>query len=294
MNRRQFLGLGAPALLSSSALVSPARAQGPSTAAASPLPGPASDGWISLFNGRNLDGWYTFLARSGKNNDPTGSVRVDNGMLHILGNPATKEPVEAGYVCTNQEYSNYRLRLEYKWGDTRVPPRTEYKRDNGILFHVVGPDRVWPTCMEFQIQESDVGDAIPVTGVRYLGVNPGAGLPPWPNPPNANAAIPSTQRRVTTRFGNFEKLDDWNVLEMIVREDKAAFIVNGRIVNSVFNLERPDPFPPPPKPGGGPQNAQPAADAKFVRLDRGKIALEVEYAETWFRSIALRPLHEGE
>jgi len=293
MNRRQFLGMGAPALLSSAALAQSARGQGPSTASPTPLPGPAADGWVSLFNGRNLDGWYTYLTKYGKNNDPQGSVRVDNGMLHILGNPAT-ETVEAGYIATNQEYSNYRLRLEYKWGSTRFAPRLEAKRDNGILIHVVGPDRVWPTCMEMQVQESDVGDAIPVTGVRYMGVNPGAGLPPWPTAPNANALVSSTERRRTPRFGDFEKLDDWNVLDVIVREDSAAFVVNGRIVNSVFKMERPDPFPPVPAPGGAPQNAQTAADAKFVRLDRGRIALEVEYAETWFKSIALRPLRDGE
>lgn len=29
----------------------------------------APDGWISLFNGRNLDGWYSFLLTAGKSND---------------------------------------------------------------------------------------------------------------------------------------------------------------------------------------------------------------------------------
>lgn len=292
MDRRQFLGLGAPALLSG-ALAKPAGAQSPKSAPVAALPAPASDGWVALFNGRNLDGWYTFLAKSGKNSDSMGSVRVDNGMLHILGNADGKESVEAGYVCTNQEFSNYRLRVEFKWGSTRFAPRLEAKRDNGILFHLVGPDRVWPTCMEFQVQEGDVGDAIPVTGVRYLGVQPGAGLPPWPNAPTGNAAVPSTQRRRTERFGNFEKLEDWNVLELIVRDDKAAFIVNGRIVNSVFNLERPEPLPP-LGPAGAVTNSQPPADAKFVRLVRGRIALEVEYAETWFRSISIRPLRNDE
>jgi hypothetical protein len=29
-------------------------------------------------------------------------------------------------------------------------------------------------------------------------------------------------------------------------------------------------------------------------LNRGKIAIEVEYAETWVRSIAIRPLNDNE
>src|SRR5262245_38916234 len=38
------------------------------------VPASGNDGWIQLFNGRNLDGWYTFFSKSGKNNDPSGLV----------------------------------------------------------------------------------------------------------------------------------------------------------------------------------------------------------------------------
>jgi len=269
------------------------RAQGPTPDATSAAPG--GEGWVQLFNGRNLDGWYTFLATSGKNNDPTGSVRVENGMIHILGNPVGKERAEAGYLATNQEYGNYRLRLEYKWGSARFPPRQDYKRDNGLLFHLSGPDRVWPTCVELQIQESDVGDAIPVNGAKYVSSQPasgGNGLPPWPNPPNPENALPSTQR-LARKLGDFENREGWNVIELIARGDKAAFIVNGRINNSIFNLQRPDP-PMVVPPAGTPQNAQALANAHMVTLDRGKIAIEVEYAETWFRSIAIRPLTDND
>jgi hypothetical protein len=292
MHRRSILR---PVAVAIAAVVSIAvgapRAQGPTPATTST---PASgEGWVQLFNGRNLDGWYTFLARSGKNNDPSGSVRVENGMIHVLGNPVGTERPEAGYLATTQEYSNYRLRLEYKWGASRFPPRHYYKRDNGLLFHVSGPDRVWPTCVEFQIQETDVGDAIPVNGARYVSSQPangGNGLAPWPNPPNANNAV---SRRLAKRLGDFEDRDGWNVLELIANGDKAAFIVNGRLVNSVFNMQRPEPWMVVP-PAGTPQNAEVLAKAQMVTLDRGRIAIEVEYAEVWFRSIAIRPLTDND
>ena len=251
---------------------------------------PGNDGWIQLFNGRNLDGWYTFLSKSGKNNDPAQSIRVDNGMIHILGNPTGA--AEPGYLATNQEFSDYRLRLEYKWGTQRFPPRQEMKRDNGLLFHLVGPDRVWPTCMEFQIQETDVGDAIAVSGARFTNYLVGNGLASWPNPPNAVTAPPAPQRSAY-KLGDFENRDGWNVLELIARGDKAAYIVNGRIINTVFKLERPDPLPPPPPPGTF-QNAPSGANTRMSPLNRGKIAIEVEYAETWVRSIAIRPLNDNE
>jgi len=266
-------------------------AQGQSAAGQPGVPAPGNNGWIQLFNGRNLDGWYTFLSKSGKNSDPAGLIRVDNGMIHILGNATGA--AEPGYLATNQEFSDYRLRLEYKWGTQRFPPRQEMKRDNGLLFHVVGPDRVWPTCMEFQIQETDVGDAIGVGGATFTNYLIENGLPLWPNPPNAVAAAARAAQRRAYKLGDFENRDGWNVLELIARGDKAAYIVNGRIINTMFKLERPDPLPSPPPPGTF-QNVQPAANTRTSPLDRGKIALEVEYAETWVRSIAIRPLNDND
>src|ERR1700727_1175093 len=44
---------------------------------------PEDEGWISLFNGKDFDGWYTYLGASGKNKDPKGVFKVENGMIHI-------------------------------------------------------------------------------------------------------------------------------------------------------------------------------------------------------------------
>lgn len=268
MNRRDFIGASAAAL--------PLFGE---TAA-----GAAADGWIPLFNGRNLDGWYSFLSKSGKDRDPSGCIRVDHGQIHILGyQPLDQEP-EYGYLSTLREFGDCRIRVEYKWGERRYPPRAEYKRDNGILYHLRGPDQLWPICVECQIQESDVGDALAIKGARFVpGTSPGSkppGLPAWPDqptPPMAeprSASDPAWTSRLLRKQGDFEKPDDWNVVEVICKGDSSAHLVNGRIVSSVFDIERPDPADP----------------AKFVRLDRGRIAIEVEYAETWFRRIDVKPL----
>ena len=39
----------------------------------------------SLFNRKNLKGWYTFLKLKGKNKDPEKIFSVENGLLHISG-----------------------------------------------------------------------------------------------------------------------------------------------------------------------------------------------------------------
>jgi hypothetical protein len=92
--------------------------------AASP---PDSDGWISLFNGKNFDGWYTFLPSTGKNSDPKKVFKMENGMVHILDIPESDEKQEFGYLSSEREFSNCRIRVEFQWGAKRFVPNNENK-----------------------------------------------------------------------------------------------------------------------------------------------------------------------
>src|SRR5258708_3802601 len=82
---------------------------------------------IKLFNGKNFDGWYTFLRSKGRNSDPEGIFKVEDKMIHVLGK-------EFGYLSTNNEYDNFHLSLEFKWGQLKFPPREKAKRDSGVLY----------------------------------------------------------------------------------------------------------------------------------------------------------------
>jgi Domain of Unknown Function (DUF1080) len=86
-----------------------------------------------LFNGQNLSGFYTFLEGRGKNNDPDKVISVADGMIRISGR-------EFGYLATEEEFENYHLTVEFKWGTQTHPPRKDRARDSGILFHFKGPD----------------------------------------------------------------------------------------------------------------------------------------------------------
>ena len=48
---------------------------------------------INLFNGRNLDGWYTFLQNRGRDVDPKGVFTVIDGMIRIPS--PTREAAQA-------------------------------------------------------------------------------------------------------------------------------------------------------------------------------------------------------
>jgi hypothetical protein len=283
MNRRNFLKTTGALSLASTLLPQTALAQSHTPA----LPPAGADGWISLLNGRDLTGWYTMLEKSGKGvAEAKKMVTMESEMLHILGNQVTDEHFENGYLATHQEFENVRIRVEYKWGVSQFYPRTLSKRDNGLLYGLVGEDKVWPRCAECQIEEGDVGDFFLIDGVRANQVNHSAGLngqnvspiTGWPKPSNTPASPskapeePSGGRKI--KDGNFEMLDNWNVVEVIFQGDKALHIVNGRAVNAVTNLQQPDPANP----------------GKFIPLTRGKIAIEIEYAEIWFRRIEVKAL----
>src|ERR1700730_8965770 len=72
---------------------------------------PENDGWIPLFNGKDFNGWYTYLDSSGKNKDLKGVFKVENGMIHVLDVPMSDGKSENGYLATNQEFSNVRLHV---------------------------------------------------------------------------------------------------------------------------------------------------------------------------------------
>src|SRR4051794_6065268 len=83
-----------------------------------------------LFNGMDLSGLTTWL-KDTHEQDPRGVFRVTDGMIHLSGEGH-------GYVATKGKYRNYRLIVEYKWGQRTDGGR--FVRNSGVLLHAVGPD----------------------------------------------------------------------------------------------------------------------------------------------------------
>jgi len=223
---------------------------------------PGAAAAVRLFNGKNLEGFDTFLKDQGLNRDPNGVFRVRDGAVHISG-------TEYGYFITKIEYENYHLKAEFKWGDQTHAPRKDMARDSGILFHVAGPDQVWPKSIEFQMIEGRTGEVILVgdgasltangeTRTRGLTKNTRFarfGQGPWQNV----AGYRSPDNEVEKPHG------EWNLLELIAGRGKVIFKVNGRVVNE----------------GSG------------AKPSRGRILFQSEGAEVFFRNIELQPLGQA-
>jgi hypothetical protein len=197
---------------------------------------------IVLFNGKDLAGWTTFIPHKDKaidpHSDPKGVFRVEDGAIHVSGE-------EFGCLTTEKEFENYRLTVEFKWGEKRYPPRENAVRDSGILMHCNGPEKVWPKSIECQIQEHDCGDiwlvdgtAITVDGRRY------------------------DRGRVVKKKDAEKPTGEWNTVEVICDGATIVHIVNGVEVNR----------------------------GTEASVTKGKILLQSEGAEVFYRKVELRPL----
>jgi Domain of Unknown Function (DUF1080) len=236
------------------------------------LPWPADEaGWVPLFNGHNLDGWYTFLPATGKNKDPKGVFKVEKGTIHVFDIPLTNEKQEFGYLATNQELSHCRIRAEFKFGVKRFVPRQEDKRDSGLLYYFVGPDKVWPRSLECQIQETDVGDLWILDGASMTTKIETPDYPVYSTGP----LLTKNKGRII-KSGDFEERGNWNTVEVILDGDHVTHLVNGRTVMKAWDLKQPDPQDP----------------TKMIPLDRGRIMLQAEGAEIWFRNVRMKPINQ--
>ena len=245
---------------------------------------------ISLFNGKDLTGFYTYLGSPkkgekhlGKNNDPTKVFSVKDGAIRVSGEIY-------GCFTTEKEYENYKLIVEFKWGNKTWPPREKATRDSGVLLHCVGEDGagggVWMESIECQLIEGGTGDFILVGGkgkpsmwaeVEEKPTGKGEKKSPQSYYKKGGQLKEFKGGRInwygrdpewTDTIGFRGKQDvekavgEWNVLECICDGDSITNILNGVVVNKGVKASH----------------------------TKGKILFQSEGAELFFRKIDLVPL----
>ncbi|TWB40474.1 uncharacterized protein DUF1080 [Nitrospirillum pindoramense] len=256
------------------------------------VPAPAGPA-VSLFNGHDLRDWdawlgypdpaRTYLARPGQTpvgTDPAAIAKI----VHVVreeGEPAIFITGQIwGGIVNRGDHANYHLRLEYKWGRARYAPRLALPPNNGLLYHSHGaPGAVYGTWMaaaEFEIMQGSVGMVVPVgpdvTATTDVGRDPTLIDPQRRYMKGGRAVV------VTPPAWNVEAASDaekpagqWNVLDLYVLGDQAVHVVNGVPVMVVRDLRM--------REGGA-----------WVPLTHGRIQLQSEGAETYFRRITLEPI----
>lgn len=248
-----------------------------STHAAEPI---APQEKIALFNGQDLTHWYTWL-KDTKYEDPRKVFTVHDGMIHISGDGL-------GCITTKEAYRDYHLIVEFKFGERTWAPRENKTKDSGVLIHSFGEDGayggIWARSIEAQVIEGGCGDFIVV-----------AGSTPDPKQPlsitaevrqdrdKENVWHKGGEKKVFTKgrvnwFGRDEDWKDvkgfrgkndvespdgeWTRMDVICDGDKVTNIVNGVVVNQAFD----------------------------VTPSAGKIQIQTELAECYFRRVELWPI----
>ena len=239
---------------------------------------PSQNKTIHLFNGKNLDGWYTFIKDRGRDSDPKKVFTVKNGIINISGE-------EWGCITTNKEYSNYKLVVEYKWGNKTYGSRDGKARDNGILFHSKGEDGgysgTWMHSIECNVIEGGTGDFIVVgdksndflltssvapekQGGSYIYQS--GGEPVTVNGGRINWSGRDASWKDEKDYRGVNDVEnpvgEWNRLECIAKGGELSIYLNGALVNQ----------------------------ALFSRPDEGRIQIQSEGAEIFYRRVDLTPL----
>jgi hypothetical protein len=240
----------------------------------------AAGEWSRLFNDRDLTGWDTWLGKPNGGKEPIGLNQDPKNVFSVImeeGLPAIRISGEVfGALTSEEEFENYHLKLQFKWGEKKWPPREKAVRDSGLLYHCVGPHGAagsfWMQSLEFQIQEHDCGDFWSVAGV-LVDVEADRGrrsTDPLIFRKGGQKCVGISSRIARDR--DYEKkVGEWNTLELLTVGGTSVHVVNGK-VNMVLT------------------NARRKVNDKEVPLTRGKIQLQSEGAEIFFRHVAIRPL----
>jgi hypothetical protein len=235
--------------------------------------------WISLFNGKNLEGWETYLSYQpgsgneqiiGVNKDPDNIFSVVDGSIRIDGRIW-------GALTTNDEFENYHLRFKFKWGEKRYPPRENEKRDSGLLYHCVGPHGAqsdhWMRSHESQIMEGDCGDYHSLDGAHIDVMVDTIEIEGRKNLIYSEAGhlVRGVHQRVI-KSENFEKPSgEWNEMELIVDKGNITHIMNGNVVLKATNSRQ-------------------VVEGNLVPLIKGKIQFQSEAAEIFYKDIEIKSL----
>jgi len=246
--------------------------------------------WKSLFNGRDLTGWETYLSFQPETNDyhlkskhtprgvgsdPLKVFSVVDGTLRISGE-------EWGGLTSKEEFSNFHLRFEVKWGEKKWPPRLDVKRDSGVVYFAVGPqgaeNKHWMRGHEFQIQEGDCGDYHSLDKVTVDANVGDANEGDWkffrydPKLPLKTDIAARILKLGSLEHINYEKpLGEWNLMEIIADGKTLIHKVNGHEVLRAYH-------------------SQQTLDGKKIPLEKGKIQIQSEGAEVFYRNIEIKPL----
>jgi hypothetical protein len=123
----------------------------------------ATDGWVNLFNGKDLTGWIPLihLSKVGENTDSTFRPDLENNGIRVSYDKYTSgfggDKCKCGNLFYNKLLTNYRVRVTYRFFDPQVSgPPSWGKNNSGLMIFGIDPakvtgDPIFPPIIEIQL-----------------------------------------------------------------------------------------------------------------------------------------------
>jgi hypothetical protein len=186
--------------------------------------------WVSLFNGKNLDGWKMKIAGYQLGDNFGNTFRVEDGILRIKYDQYKSFDNKFGALYHDKKFFNYRLRVEYRFVGETTPGAPSWGfRDSGVQYHCQAPstlglDQQFPVCLEYNLHGGNGKDERPVGEICANGI-----YVEVRGKRNESYCTPATVKR--TFHG-----DQWVTLEIDVRDKKFKHFINGE---EILQFENP-------------------------------------------------------
>ncbi len=113
--------------------------------------------WISLFNGKDLNGWTPKIRYHKLGENHANTFRVEDGLLKVRYDGYDEFNETFGHLFYKTPFSNYKLRVEYRFvGDQCKGGPGWATRNSGVMLHGQDPttmavDQDFPVSIEAQM-----------------------------------------------------------------------------------------------------------------------------------------------
>ncbi|HWI56076.1 MAG TPA: DUF1080 domain-containing protein [Bacillota bacterium] len=139
--------------------------------------GLGAEQWISLFNGKDLSGWTPKIRGYDLGENYANTFRVEKGALCVNYDGYQKFENRFGHLFYKEPYSNYVLRVEYRFVGQQLPDGPGWAlRNSGIMIHCQPPatmrkDQDFPVSVEVQLLGGNGRDPRPTGNVCSPGTH---------------------------------------------------------------------------------------------------------------------------
>ncbi len=237
-----------------------------------------------LFNGHDLAGWDTYIKAEADSVSPFGLNNPAQQVFAVVtldGAPAIRVSGELfGGLSTQQEFENYHLSIQFKWGENKIPSFKDRKRDSGILYHAVGAHGAdngsWMRSQELQVQEGDCGDYWGVAGGVFDITATKNDKDQWiydPAGTSTTFSATSPAGRRCIKNPDAEKPGEWNTLDLYCLNGTAVHVINDVVVMRLTNSRQED-------------------QGVITPLTKGKIQIQSEGCEVYYRAPSIEKIAE--